>query len=56
VSPFGADRAVLINGPLALSAAKAHRLLGWRATRASSDVLAAALQGQWTSLPRNRRL
>lgn len=37
--PFGADRAVLIDGPLALSPAKAARDWAWRATRTTSDVL-----------------
>lgn len=55
-SPFGADRAVLITGPLALSASKADRLLGWKATSTSADVLAAALGNDWHSLPRNRQL
>jgi UDP-glucose 4-epimerase len=55
VSPFGADRAVLVTGPLALSAAKAHRLFGWRATKTSAEVLAAALEDDWHRLPRNRQ-
>jgi UDP-glucose 4-epimerase len=55
LSPFGADRAVLIAGPLALSAAKAAQLLGWRATRTSAEVLAAALEDDWDRLPRNRQ-
>jgi UDP-glucose 4-epimerase len=54
-SPFGADRAVLITGPLALSSAKASQLLGWRATKTSADVLAAALESDWHRSPRNRQ-
>ncbi len=56
VWPFGADRAVLIDGPLALSAAKAGRLLGWRASKTSAEVLAAALENDWRGLPHNRQL
>ncbi len=56
MAPFGADRAVLLAGPLALSAAKAAQLLGWRATKTSAAVLAAALEGNWDRLPRNRQL
>jgi UDP-glucose 4-epimerase len=56
VTPFGADRAALIGGPLAVSAEKAVRLLGWRATKSSADVLAAALQRGWHASPRNRAL
>jgi UDP-glucose 4-epimerase len=56
LSPFGADRAVLIAGPLALSASKAAQLLGWRATGTSAEVLAAALNKSWDGLPRNRQL
>jgi UDP-glucose 4-epimerase len=41
--PFGADRAALLNGPLALDCALAARELGWRPTRRSAEVLAAAL-------------
>jgi UDP-glucose 4-epimerase len=56
LSPFGADRAVLITGPLALSVSKADRLLGWKATSTSSEVLAAALENDWYRLPRNRQI
>ena len=56
LSPFGADRAVLITGPLALSVSKADRLLGWKATKTSSEVLAAALENDWHRLPRNRQI
>lgn len=41
--PFGADRACMLNGPLALSPAAAADALGWKPTRTSTDVLAAAL-------------
>jgi nucleoside-diphosphate-sugar epimerase len=54
VTPFGADRAALIGGPLAVSAAKAHRLLGWQPTKTSAEVLAAALERDWHGSPRNR--
>jgi UDP-glucose 4-epimerase len=40
---MGADRAVLLNGPLALNPAKAARDLGWKARRGSSEVLAEFL-------------
>lgn len=56
LSPFGADRAILINGPLALSVAKADRLLGWRPRRTSGQVLAEAIQRDWHRSPRNRAL
>jgi UDP-glucose 4-epimerase len=36
---LGADRAVLLNGPLAVDPAKAARDLGWDASRTSADVL-----------------
>jgi hypothetical protein len=41
--PFGADRAILIAGPLGVDGARAAREFGWRATRGSADVLSAAL-------------
>ncbi len=41
--PFGADRAVLLGGPLALDPAAAGAELGWQARWSSADVLAAAL-------------
>jgi nucleoside-diphosphate-sugar epimerase len=41
--PFGADRAVLLGGPLALDAGLAHRCLGWKARLTSSEVLRRAL-------------
>jgi nucleoside-diphosphate-sugar epimerase len=36
---MGADRAILLNGPLALDPAKAARDLGWKARRDSAQVL-----------------
>jgi nucleoside-diphosphate-sugar epimerase len=39
VMDMGADRAVLLNGPLALDPAKAARDLGWKARRGSAQVL-----------------
>jgi UDP-glucose 4-epimerase len=41
--PFGADRACLLAGPLAVSPAKAASDLGWRPSRQSAEVLADAL-------------
>lgn len=41
--PFGADRTVLIDGPLALDARRASVELDWRPTHSSADVLAGAL-------------
>ncbi len=41
--PFGADRAALVNGPLALDCTRAATELGWRPTRTSADVLAEAV-------------
>jgi hypothetical protein len=43
LTPFGVDRAILMNGPLALDASRAADLLGWKATRSSAEVLAGAL-------------
>jgi len=43
VLPFGADRAVMVTGPLALDPAWAAATLGWRPTRTSAHVLTAAL-------------
>jgi UDP-glucose 4-epimerase len=54
LTPFGSDRAALIGGPLAVSAGKAGRLLGWRPTKTSAAVLAAALERDWHGSPRNR--
>ncbi|MGI8492584.1 MAG: NAD-dependent epimerase/dehydratase family protein [Acidimicrobiales bacterium] len=41
--PFGADRAALLAGPMALSVRRAADLLGWRAQRSSAEVLAGAV-------------
>jgi nucleoside-diphosphate-sugar epimerase len=41
--PFGSDRAILLNGPLALDSSRAAAALGWRARLTSADVLRAAL-------------
>ncbi len=45
VLPFGADRAALIDGPLALDASRAGQLLGWTPTHTSASVLRKALGG-----------
>jgi nucleoside-diphosphate-sugar epimerase len=44
--PFGADRACLLSGPIALDARRAHDELGWAAARSSADVLRRALAGR----------
>ncbi len=57
LAPFGADRAALVSGPLALSPARARQLLGWAPQRTSAQVFEAALnrgRGSWRSHPRNR--
>ena len=41
--PFGADRSVLLSGPLAMSVDRAAEVLGWRPARSSREVLARAL-------------
>lgn len=41
--PFGADRAVLLGGPMAVSVVRAASLLGWRPRRSSMQVLEAAV-------------
>jgi UDP-glucose 4-epimerase len=41
--PFGADRAILLRGPLALDGTRATELLGWKATQTSEEVLRRAL-------------
>jgi UDP-glucose 4-epimerase len=56
LAPFGADRAVLIGGPLALSVRKAERTLGWRPVKTSAQVLATAIDRDWRASPRNRQL
>jgi hypothetical protein len=43
---MGADRAVLLNGPLALDPARAARDLGWKARQTSADVLREFLGGR----------
>jgi nucleoside-diphosphate-sugar epimerase len=53
-TPFGADRAVLLNGPLAAAPTRAAEVLGWRPERSSAQVLAAALGREWRNAPRNR--
>ena len=37
--PFGADRSIMLNGPLALSPVLANEVLRWRAERGSGEVL-----------------
>jgi nucleoside-diphosphate-sugar epimerase len=54
ITPFGADRAVLITGPLALSVTKATKVLGWQPERTSAQVLSDALARGWQGLPLNR--
>lgn len=54
LSPFGADRAVLISGPLAVSVERAGVDLAWCPRRTSREVLAEALAGGWRQAPRNR--
>jgi nucleoside-diphosphate-sugar epimerase len=49
--PFGSDRAILLNGPLALDAGRAAVALGWRARRTSAEVLCAALGSPDRRLP-----
>ncbi len=46
LTPFGADRAILLNGPLAMDPARAAAQLGWTATKSSAEVLASALHRQ----------
>ena len=41
--PFGADRAVLLGGPLALDPTRAREAWGWRASQASGAVLGGFL-------------
>jgi len=56
--PFGADRAALIGGPLAISSEKAQRLLGWAPKWTSAQVFEAAIARSilgWRSQPRNRQ-
>jgi nucleoside-diphosphate-sugar epimerase len=44
LTPFGADRAILVNGPLAIDPNRAAQVLGWTATKSTGEVLAAALR------------
>jgi UDP-glucose 4-epimerase len=53
-TPFGADRAILVRGPLALDPTRAADRLGWRATRTSAEVLREAL-GRGRAIPSGRR-
>ncbi len=41
--PFGSDRAILLNGPLALDGGRAREVLEWRPTQSSAAVLRRAL-------------
>ena len=41
--PFGADRSIFLNGPIALDAGRAEAF-GWRPTRTSSEVLATVVR------------
>lgn len=43
VLPFGADRSVLVCGPLALSTGRAAASLGWRSRLSSAEVLGRAI-------------
>jgi nucleoside-diphosphate-sugar epimerase len=52
-SPFGADRAVLVSGPLALDPALASCRLGWRASAGSAEVLGRFLHSPGAALPRS---
>ena len=42
--PFGADRSIFLNGPIALDPARAAEAFGWRPTRTSSEVLAGVVR------------
>ena len=42
--PFGADRSIFLNGPIALDAGRAAGALGWRPSRTSSEVLAGVVR------------
>lgn len=55
LTPFGPDRAALINGPLVVSTSKAAGVLKWRAARSSAEVLCAALSRDWRRAPLNRQ-
>jgi UDP-glucose 4-epimerase len=43
--PFGADRACMLNGPLALDASAAAAGFGWKPTKTSTEVLRQLLTG-----------
>lgn len=43
LTPFGADRAILVHGPLALANGLAAEVLAWRPTRTSAEVLSGVL-------------
>jgi nucleoside-diphosphate-sugar epimerase len=43
--PFGSDRSVLVNGPLALDHRRALAWLGWQASLSSAGVLRASVSG-----------
>jgi UDP-glucose 4-epimerase len=38
--PFGADRSIFLNGPIALDPSRAATAFGWRPTRSSAEALA----------------
>lgn len=42
--PFGADRSIFLNGPIALDPGRAAEAFGWRPTRTSPDVLARVVR------------
>lgn len=44
VFPFGADRSIFLNGPIALDPSRAADGLGWRPTRTSAEVLGELLR------------
>jgi nucleoside-diphosphate-sugar epimerase len=44
--PFGADRSIFLNGPIALDPARAAEAFGWRPTRTSPEVLAGVIRRQ----------
>jgi nucleoside-diphosphate-sugar epimerase len=44
LTPFGADRAILVRGPLALDSGRSSELLGWSARWSSAQVLGRQLR------------
>jgi len=42
--PFGADRSIFLNGPIALDPGRAAEAFGWRPTRTSPEVLAGVVR------------